>query len=411
MRRVWGTVKPVLQLLTAVLLLISLFSYAMFQGNFVSWFLFYTVITMTILITAYAMIPLGNFHVERKSGQGAMQAGNGLTVEIHIERSWLFPFLYLAVEDVTEEALTKQLPYQASKIIFYPTMKRVLTYSYTIPNLKRGKYHSYGVKLSTSDIFGFVKKEKFVSMPSELLVYPKYHNIEQWEAYEKHDSETSIALQDFIEDRTSIAGAREYVPGDKLTSLDWKATARANKLMTKEFEDYVGQNFLVVFNNSVPDNSFAVSDAYEKGIELVTSIIMYAQREQLQLGFWSFGKEGKRFPFGAASEQQKNMVSYLAQTNPEEANLFTKYLKKHEDEIPGGVTLIVVSVELTDDMLDQMRTLLARRVKILFALMDKGKEVDAWEYKRLKKLRENGADAYLLADGFWAESTSKVEGG
>ncbi|UTW70466.1 DUF58 domain-containing protein [Anaerobacillus sp. HL2] len=39
-----------------------------------------------------------------------------------------------------------------------------------------------------------------------------------------------------MDDITSVAGSREYVPGDRLTSIDWKVTARVNKLMTKEFE-------------------------------------------------------------------------------------------------------------------------------------------------------------------------------
>ncbi|SDO55721.1 DUF58 domain-containing protein [Alkalicoccus daliensis] len=403
MKALWKWTKLILKVLAAIAVIGGLFSYAMFQGGFVSWFLFYTVMSLFLLLILYALIPLGNFQVERRAGDGAMSAGNELKIEIIIERKWLFPFLYLAVEDVAEDTLTKQLPFQASKMIFYPTMKRRLSYSYIVPELKRGKYYSYGVKLSTSDLFGFVNKEKFVSMPSELLVYPKYHDIEQWEAFEKHETETTMSLQDFIEDRTSIAGAREYVPGDKLTSLDWKATARASKLMTKEFEEYMGQNFLVILNNKVTDSSFAVSDAYEKGIELVTSLVMYAYKEQLQLGFWSFGTEKKKFPVGLAAEQQKEIIAYLAQLRPARSGSFAASLKQAENDVSQGVTLVIISVELTDESLKRLKVLLGRRVRIFFALMDKGKGIDPWEFRRLKELREAGADAYVLSEGHWSK--------
>ncbi|WP_444685375.1 DUF58 domain-containing protein [Alkalicoccus luteus] len=410
MKHIWFWTKRILKGTAAIAVAAGLFSYAMFQGNFVSWFLFYSVMTLFILMVLYALIPLGSFRVKRHTGEGAMPAGTELRTEIEIERSWPFPFLYLAVEDIAEDALTKQLPYQASKMIFYPTLQKRLTYSYTIPELKRGKYYSYGVKLSTSDLFGFFHKETFASIPGELLVYPNYFDIDQWEAYEKHDIETSLTMQDFIEDRTSIAGAREYVPGDKLTSLDWKATARASKLMTKEFEEYIGQNFLVAFNNRVPDSSFAVSDAYEKAIELVTSIIMYAYREQLHIGLWSIGDDLKRFPVGLASDQQKEMISYLAQTSPSAQGSFGASFLPFEDDIPDGVTLILVTVELTDDVMNRCRILLSRGVRVFAALLDKNKQVDAWEYRRLKELRDAGADAYLLSDGRWSRESMSGEG-
>ncbi|CAM3915250.1 DUF58 domain-containing protein [Alkalicoccus chagannorensis] len=407
MRRVWKWLTLSLKVLLAAAVLLSLFSYAMFQGNFVSWFLFYSVVILLLLMGLYALIPLGRFHVERQSGTGAMPAGEELTTEVVIERKWRFPFLYLTVEDRAEEALTRQLPFQAARMIFYPTMERTLRYTYVIPELKRGRYQRYGVEMSTSDMFGFFERRTFVPKSSELLVYPRYHNIERWEAYERHDTETKMSLQDFIEDQSSIAGAREYVPGDKLTSLDWKASARSDKLMTKEFEEYVGRNFLLVFHNFVPDETFASSDAYEKGIELITSLIMYAYKEHLEVGLWSIGAEDKYFPTGPAVDRQKSMITYLAEMRPGEADVFAARFKAGEDDIPAGVTMVLVSVTLDDSMLERMKQLLGRRVKLIFALMDKGTGVDAWEYKRLKELRSAGAEAYLFRDGHWTGQQEK----
>jgi uncharacterized protein (DUF58 family) len=411
MKVIWSWTKRIAKVTAAAGIIAGLFSYAMFQGNFVSWFLFYSVMTMILLMLLYALIPLGRFHVERRSGEGALPSGAELTTEIRIERKWLFPFLYLAVEDVTEEKLTKQLPYEASRMIFYPTTKKELVYRYTIPHLKRGKYHFYGVKLSTSDMFGFIHKEKFVSIPAELLVYPKYHEIDQWNAYEKQDEEASFSFKDYLEDQTSLSGAREYVPGDKMTSMDWKASARAGRLMTKEFEDYAGQNFLVVLNNRMPGSSFAVSDAYEKGIELVASILMFASKEHLQMSFISCGSGVKRFPAGAGGESQKAVITYLAQTAPAGTGSFVSEIKQCEADLPSGVTLVFVSLELTDEIMERIKVLLSRKIRIFFALMDKGKEVDAWEHKRLKELRGTGAEAYVISEGKWSKDTFMNKGG
>ncbi|MDQ7863681.1 DUF58 domain-containing protein [Peribacillus frigoritolerans] len=33
-----------------------------------------------------------------------------------------------------------------------------------------------------------------------------------------------------------VSGVREYQPGDQLSWINWKATARTSEIMTKEFE-------------------------------------------------------------------------------------------------------------------------------------------------------------------------------
>ncbi|PIB53426.1 hypothetical protein, partial [Pseudomonas sp. 2822-17] len=59
-RRVLNSVKLLLRGLFVIGIFAALFSYAMFQGGFVSWFLFYTITTLVVLMLLYAAIPLGS---------------------------------------------------------------------------------------------------------------------------------------------------------------------------------------------------------------------------------------------------------------------------------------------------------------------------------------------------------------
>ncbi|MGJ9382208.1 DUF58 domain-containing protein [Salipaludibacillus sp. CF4.18] len=407
-KRLWSPIKFLFKILIVVGVFVGLFSYAMFQGEFVSWFLFYSVATLVVLMLLYALIPLGSFVIERNVGDGALPSGSELTVDISVRRKWPFPFLYLTVEDEVGNAIREQMPSRQSRMIFYPTMKKKLTFSYTIPEVKRGEYEFLGFTLSTSDMFGIFEKRKFIALNSNVLVYPRYHNIERWSAYEKHDSETDISSKDFIEDVTSAAGAREYVPGDKLTSIDWKVTARTNKLMTKEFEEYIGQNFLIVFNNAIPDDHFGTVEAYEKGIELVTSIIMYAYTRHLDVGLWTLGSHKRQFELDTGGDHQKRMVKHLAQLKGDQHGDFAARLSESEVKVPSGVSMIIVSVELTRETLERVKVLVARRVQVYFALMDKGSEIDEWEKKRLQELRKTGVEVYQLSDGNIDKGVGKV---
>ncbi|MFD1637149.1 DUF58 domain-containing protein [Evansella tamaricis] len=377
----------------------AIFSYAMFQGGFVSWFLFYSTTILVVLMLLYAAIPLGSFHVSRSIGNGALTAGSELKITVTIRRKWPFPFLYLSVYDDVGSRLLKQAPMNRSRMIFYPTIKRELEYSYVIPEVNRGEYSLHGVHLETSDMFGLFQKKKFVSLEETILIYPNYHEIEHWTAYERHEAETRMSSLDFIEDVTSVAGAREYEPGDKLTSIDWKVTARSNKLMTKEFEEYYGQNFLVVLNNYLPEDNYQTIEAYEKSIELVTSIVMHANRKQHLLGLWSIGTVSSIYPLDSGTEHQKRIVRHLSKVEGIFNGDFSGAIQEYEDQIPNGITVIIASTEITDAMLERLRIYLSRRIKVYFCLLDRGTNSDPWEEKRVKELKRYGAEVYLLSGG------------
>jgi uncharacterized protein (DUF58 family) len=398
LKKMFQAAAKVLKVLAMIAIIAGTFSYAMFQGGFVPWFLFYTVSAIIVLMLLYLAVPLGTFEVTREAGKSAVAAGSKLTVTVTIRRKWPFPFLYLIVRDDMEPALRKQLD-MSPEIIFYPTMKKELSFQYAIPAVKRGEYAFHGIHLETSDMFGLYTKTKTVAARDSLLVYPSYHPIERWSAYERHDTETRLSASDFVEDVTSVAGSREYVPGDKLTSIDWKVSARANKLMTKEFEEYIGQNFLIALNERVRDFNHETLESFEKAIELVTSIIMYAHGRQLQYGLWTMGKEAKRFPLDAGSDQQRRLIHHLATLKADTNGGFEARLKEAEDQIPAGVSLILVTTEITDAFLDRVKILLTRRIRVYVCLMITTGEQDHWEKQRFAELKRQGADAYLISDG------------
>lgn len=398
-KQVWYWTKLISKSLFVIGTYVAMFLYAMFQGGFVSWFLFYTITILVVLMLAYAAIPLGSFHVTREFSEKAVPAGTRLKVMVTISRKWPFPFLYLSVYDNVDPLLQRQMAKNSAKMIFYPTLKREMTYTYTIPKTQRGEYGFYGIHLETSDMFGLFKKEKFVPIEEKLLVYPNFHEIERWSPYEKHETETRMSTPDYVEDVTSVAGAREYVPGDKMTSIDWKVTARTGKLMTKEFEEFIGQNFLIILNNHLPNDDFRSLDAYESSIELVTSIVMHAHRKQLRVGLWSLGNKSKTFDLDGGSDHQKRLVYHLATIQGERNADFAKQLKENEKKVPIGTTLIFASTEITDAILERIKLILSRRAQVYFCYIEEENNKDPFAHRRLEELRHLGAEAYILSGG------------
>ncbi|AOM83982.1 DUF58 domain-containing protein [Salisediminibacterium beveridgei] len=396
----WYWVIVILRVVLILAIFAGLFSYAMFQGGFVSWFLFYSVTLLMILMLLYTLVPLGHFDVSRHLEQSALPAGEDVHVKVILRRKLPFPFLYLGVNDAMEKRLKEQVHGRQTEMIFYPSFKKELTYEYQVRDAKRGSYQFLGTWLTTSDVFGWVTKRRFSESADWLLVYPDYHHIDSWEAFERHETETRKSNQDFVEDRTSIAGAREYEPGDKLTSIDWKVTARSSKLMTKEFEDYIGQNFMILLSNYVPNTTYDTLQSYEEGIELATSIIMYAYERQLDVGMMTVGKQVHSFSLGNGTDHQKKLVTHLSEIEPDEGSGFAVKLVDIENQLTSGSTVIVIATALDDELLRQLKTISSRRKQIYFFLMTKlDDELDQWEQERQKELERIGVMTTRMNSG------------
>ncbi|WP_062052546.1 hypothetical protein [Bacillus sp. JCM 19034] len=70
----------------------SLFAYAMFQGGFVSWYLFYSVAAILMLMIIVTLIPFKVKEVRRIVSSEAVQAGGEVEVTVIVEKYPFQPF-------------------------------------------------------------------------------------------------------------------------------------------------------------------------------------------------------------------------------------------------------------------------------------------------------------------------------
>ncbi|WP_152550224.1 hypothetical protein [Geomicrobium sp. JCM 19039] len=89
----------VFRLLFTVIMIAVLYSYAMFQGGFISWFLFYSVVTIVGLGMLSTVTPLKFVQVSRTIRDHQLKNGDHTTVEVTVRKTGPFPLLYLGVMD------------------------------------------------------------------------------------------------------------------------------------------------------------------------------------------------------------------------------------------------------------------------------------------------------------------------
>jgi uncharacterized protein (DUF58 family) len=108
-------------------------------------------------------------------------------------------------------------------------------------------------------------------------VYPHFHKLNEIPANGSPKQLEGQRVRHSFEEDRSLAGVRGYVPGDRLTSIDWKKSAKSADLMTKEFESYQGEGVIVAFDSFLLQ---ADESQFEHSVELAASLIVMLAKKQ-----------------------------------------------------------------------------------------------------------------------------------
>jgi uncharacterized protein (DUF58 family) len=101
------------------------------------------------------------------------------------------------------------------------------------PALQRGEHEIGRLCLTTVYPLGFLRAWKRIATPQGYLVYPKPAGDPNLPKASTLSTQNKPAPQ--LGEGDDFAGVRAYVPGESQRHIDWKAVARGQELMTKQF--------------------------------------------------------------------------------------------------------------------------------------------------------------------------------
>ncbi len=146
----------------------------MFQGGFVSWFLFYAFLPFTVYAGLVAVYPPRAFQVTRDVSSAQLTSGDRLSVTIRLTRRLPFPLTYMVIEDVMPETLGER---RSAKQLVFPWFQRKLTLQYESPQVPRGEHHLHTIRVRTGDVLGLLDKTASFSVTDTVLVFPAYGSV------------------------------------------------------------------------------------------------------------------------------------------------------------------------------------------------------------------------------------------
>ena len=340
-----------------------LFSYAMFQGGFVSWFLFFSFLPVLLYSVYLAIYPMNWSQTERKFSKKYAEAGQDVEVEITFRRLLPLPLFYIIVEDQLPEEImwkeTREKKYQflsrpsilknrsPQKTIIFPWFKRTVTFRYILDHIPRGSHHFSQVKMVSGDFLGMIKKERVLSIPSVLHVKPWGRSLKQSNEMSTFDEGKQTAFSPQIRHTNMVAGVRDYAPGDRFSWVDWKTTAKKQKLTTKEFEQEKHKDLTVMLNGIAPANRWL---AFEASVEIGHALVHQSLRLYGNVQMIFAGKEREEILLTNRKRSTEQLIQFLTSVRLVEEGSFYEQLTKEAIQRSQERNLLIVSSEINQQI-------------------------------------------------------------
>jgi uncharacterized protein (DUF58 family) len=178
-----------------------------------------------------------------------------------------------------------------------------------------------------------------------------------------------------FEDRSRLAGLRDSEPVDPLKIVEWKASARAQKLMVRTFEPSSATTLVLVV---VVETTAHYWEGYspsnlERVITTAASVASYAAERQYHLGLFSNGTpiltdRPLKIRPSRSPDQLTVILEALATIKPLAMGPMAAQLAENARRFPLGATLVIVAAYISPELADSMADLkgLGYRLAVLY---------------------------------------------
>ena len=197
--------------------------------------------------------------------------------------------------------------------------------NYELRPTERGEYRFGRLLVYVQSVLGLIRRRfEFEAEPVMIPVYPSFIQMRKFEliAFSNRPAEVGIKKIRRIGHTMEFDRIKEYVRGDDVRAMNWKATARAGTLMVNTFEDERSQQVINVIDTGrvmkMPFEGMHLLD-YAINTSLVISNIVLLKEDKA--GLVTFSNKGASF---IAPQKQR---SHIRKIQEQLYNLETNFLE------------------------------------------------------------------------------------
>ncbi|MFO7612323.1 MAG: DUF58 domain-containing protein [Clostridia bacterium] len=240
---------------------------------------------------------------------------------------------------------------------------------------KRGIFDIDNATVTCGDVLGLISDSKAVPINKRLVVYPGMIDVNEVFFSTRDILGDAVVKRFIMDDPFIVKGIREYIPGDSVNRVNWKATARADKLMVNEndFTTKIGITVLMNVQSDYEEFDYVKNkDVIELAIKVSATALNRGYTQGVPVRFGSNACTGDDeenmilTESGTGQEHMRHMLYTLAQIRMKNVRSFEIFLAQLENKISNTQVYIITSF-LSREILDEAGRLgkLDNTVKVL----------------------------------------------
>lgn len=227
---------------------------------------------------------------------GSLPIGVASDVELRIVNRGARALLLEAYDHHPADVMVEGLP-----LSFALPAGRGAQFRYRATPLKRGDMRFTGCDVRVASPLGLWEKKRFFDAVSEARVYPNFAAIMRYTllATDNRLSQIGVLQRRRRGEGLDFHQLREYREGDTQRQIDWKATSRARKLISREYRDERDQHIMFLIDcgrrMSAADSDVTHLTHFDHVLNAALLLAYVSLRQGDAVGYMTFGAEVPRF--------------------------------------------------------------------------------------------------------------------
>jgi uncharacterized protein (DUF58 family) len=346
------------------------------------------------MVDIWAYFCLHSLTYRHKLSEQRVSFGEQVTFSTTVENAKILPLSWLEISDMVPRVLevdgralrgTRNSDYASLDVLYSPRWYERISRRYQVQCNARGVYAFGPTTLRSGDLFGFVKREASLDETEYLLVYPLVVPLSSFNLPPRHPFGDRRVPRRLLEDPARVVGVRDYIYGDSLRRVHWKASARAMQLQSKIYEASTTYT-MVLFLNIVSSldiyygvhpelhelaicaaasiSSWAIEQGYAVG--LYANTILYLPDEKKDETFREHERsfeaelsaqlERRRVhvPPASVPEQLRRIMNVLARMQTFFGTTIEEVMQAERSRLPAGATVVLITSTLNDQLIDTL---------------------------------------------------------
>ncbi|MCD0466192.1 DUF58 domain-containing protein [Flavobacterium sp. ENC] len=317
---------------------------------------FVVLVLSTFLLLDILLLYLAKTGIEAtRNTPEKLSNGDLNPVKIAIKNQYTFPISVKIIDEIPFQFQVRDF-----KILKNIKASAHEDIQYELRPTERGEYYFGNLNIYVSSPLKLISRRFTFDKDQMVPTYPSYIQLKKYDLFAFSNNLFQYGIKKIrrIGHTMEFEQIKEYVQGDDLRTLNWKATAKKNALMVNQFQDEKSQSVYLAIDKGrsmqMPFNGLSLLDYAINSTLVLSNVIL---KKQDKAGIFAFSKkvENRVFAEKRGSQMQKILETlYNIKTDFFESDYSRLYVDIKKNINQRSLIILYTNFETMDGLNRQL---------------------------------------------------------